>query len=368
MTPNVAQPIDVDSSVPIELSQVAEKVRSGGDVPQASVRTLLSWFNAQRRGTYVVQKIAAQLVQLGMKTDPDFDSAWIDSEVSFVPRVEGVGSASSDRASEDASEEPCGSGRGSDATMQFVEAERTDPTYRIGRLKAANGGVVSVGPNSGISEATAIMLANEFSQLPVMQGSREVKGVVSWQSLGARLALGLSCDEVRQCMSAPNIIDYERSIFEAIHGIARVGYVLVQKSDRLISGIITSADLGFEFQLLAEPFLLLGEIEKHIRKLISGKFTIIDLKTVKDPVDPGREVEGLESLTLGEYMRLLQNPVNWDKLNLRIDRATFIKQFESVCKIRNRVMHFDKDSGTDDLLTLRQFARFMQLLGELGAV
>ena len=33
------------------------------------------------------------------------------------------------------------------------------------------------------------MLSNDFSQLPVMTGPRELKGIVSWKSIGSRLAL-----------------------------------------------------------------------------------------------------------------------------------------------------------------------------------
>jgi hypothetical protein len=46
---------------------------------------------------------------------------------------------------------------------------------------------------------------------------------------------------------------------------------LVQAPDRTICGIVTAADFSEQFRILAEPFVLIGEIENNIRKLIHGK-------------------------------------------------------------------------------------------------
>jgi hypothetical protein len=70
---------------------------------------------------------------------------------------------------------------------------------------------------------------------------------------------------------------------------------------------------------------------------------------------------------MGEYIRLLENPENWGRLTLRIDRASFVDQLQAVRRVRNDIMHFDPDPlGGGDLLKLRQFVVFMQSLRELG--
>ncbi len=211
------------------------------------------------------------------------------------------------------------------------------------------------------------MLANSFSQLAVMTGEREVKGVITWESVGARLALGRTKSEVREFMTSPQIISFDKSLFEAIEIIARHQYVLVQGSDKRISGIVTAADLSRQFQQLTEPFLLLSEIEQHIRKLIVGKFTADELKAACNPDDSERKIENVADLTMGEYIRLLENPTHWERLSLRIDRALLVDQLQSVRRIRNDIMHFDPDPlGPNDLQSLRQFVLFMQSLRELG--
>ena len=41
--------------------------------------------------------------------------------------------------------------------------------------------------------------------------------------------------------------------------------------------------MSLRFQQLAEPFLLLGEIENHIRRLIDGKFSLEDVHVLPRP-------------------------------------------------------------------------------------
>ena len=59
-------------------------------------------------------------------------------------------------------------------------------------------------------------------------------------------------------------------------------------------------------------------------------------------------------------MRLLENPKRWENLALRVDRKTFVEELRKINRIRNDVMHFDPDGvGTEDLTTIRKFARFL---------
>ena len=107
------------------------------------------------------------------------------------------------------------------------------------------------------------MLTQDFSQLPVMTNEREVKGIVSWKTIGSRLALKKECALVRDAMEPAQEIGIEESLFSAIAIIAANDYVLVRALDKKISGIITASDFNVQFQQLAEPFLLVGEIEKN---------------------------------------------------------------------------------------------------------
>jgi hypothetical protein len=210
------------------------------------------------------------------------------------------------------------------------------------------------------------MLQYDFSQLPVMQGEREVKGIVTWKSIGSRLALGVKCGRVADCREDARIVESHRTLFDAIPVIVEHGYVLVRQRDRRITGIVTSSDLSTQFQLLSEPFLLLREIELHIRRVIRGKVLPEELALLETPTAVARKLQSEADLTFGGYVRLCQHPKIWGKLNMKIDSSTLSKLLESVRRIRNDVMHFDPDPMTDhELGVLKQTVRFMQELYEL---
>ena len=238
-----------------------------------------------------------------------------------------------------------------------------DPIYRINRLAAATRKPLSVSPETKLEEAITHMLTNDFSQMPVMTREREVKGIITWASIGSRLAMGKNCSVAREFMEQHHEIRFDASIISAIGIIAEHQYVLVRGHDQKITGIVTASDLSLQFQQLAEPFLLLGEIENHLRQVIGQRFTPTELKSAKDPTDANRAVTSVADLTYGEYQRLLENPDRWEKLNITVDRKTCMEKFENVRRIRNDVMHFDPDGMPEkDLQAIREFARFLQRL------
>lgn len=346
------------SQIPDQLKEVAEQVNHGAQ-RTGTVRTLLSWFGFERRGYYKVRQIRKVLNKLKLETEPDFEETWIDGTVSFIPKSKG-GPKNVPVQTEppENTESLAIAATGTSAPVPCRVTD--DPTSRIGRLPAANRPPLSIAPDAEVAEAITLMLQNDYSQLPVMTGERDVKGMFSWKSLGSRLALGRACGKVREFMETAYDISADASLFEAIQQIVLRECVLVRDNTRRVTGIVTTADLGLQFAQLGEPFLLLGQIENHVRTLIAEKFTKAELAAARDPSDPGREIEDVADLTLGEYVRLLENPTRWKKLGIRVDRKIFIEELKRVLEIRNDVMHFDPDGvASEDLSILRKFARFL---------
>jgi CBS domain-containing protein len=251
-----------------KLEKISTQLKDCVTPQSATVRELLQWFGAKRRGPSTVYTINSALYDNNLRTEPRFQFQYLDGPLEFK-----IGKRQGDvfRFDEDST-----ASTPSAEILPFPSAQGpsgrlivTDPTYRIGRLPSANVVPTSVTPNARLTAAITLMLGNDFSQLPVMIGQRDPKGVISWASIGARLARDRVCTEVRECMEAPRIISSDTSIFDAIGEIVRDQYVLIRDSSNKISGIVTTSDLSNQFRQLTEPFLLLGEIESHIRSIIS---------------------------------------------------------------------------------------------------
>lgn len=287
--------------------------------------------------------------------------AKIDALISFLPKkesddVSAIGEVEGKENSSDYLPDAT-----PEITLVISDGSIADPTSRIGQLESANSPPVSIAPDAKLSEAITLMMIHDFSQLPVMQGDRDVKGVITWETIGKKQFQSNHCQFVRDCMeiTVPEVTA-DSSIFAAIDLIVKHDYTLVRQMDRKISGIVTTSDLSLQFRQLAEPFLLVGEIENQIRRLMDGKYTVDQLKSALDPED-NREINSISDLTFGEYLRILENPERWEALLIPIDRKIFVKHLDEIRQLRNDVMHFDPDPFEKEELTkLRAFANFMR--------
>ena len=352
-----------------QLDEINEQLNEGQEPTPVTVRTFLSWFNAYRRGWYVVQDINEWLEYYEIETQPYFDSVYIDSLIYFK------------RKRSTATEETSTSSTSTTTTTTAMpdnailpdgddSLNLDDPTYRIAKLEAANKDLISVHPDSDLAEAITKMMTYDFSQLPVMQQpKRGLKGVISWRSIGANYFVGRQSTKVRDLMESNYpIVPSETSLFKALPMIIEHDYVLVENSAKEISGIVTASDLSLQFKQLTEPFLIVSEIENHIRVLLS-KLPQEDIENAKDEKDTDRVIKGVADLTFGEYLRLFQNPSTWAKLLLPIDRKTYCEHLEKIRDIRNNIMHFDPDGLDEESIeTLRRFARLLQTLKSIKAI
>ena len=329
------------------LSEIAENMKDAVEnglaptLEELTVRDFLGRYDYARRGVNIVSRIRNDLEELELRTNPDFEVAYIDSFISIE-----LDSVVPDSPS---------------------SGEPDSPIHRIGTLEAANRKPMSVKPDDPLSRATTIMQLHDYAQLPIMTNDREVKGMISWQSIGTRLSLGQQCDYVRDCMESAKEISFNTPLFNAIKEIVEHGYVLVRREDKVITGIVTAGDISNQFMQLAGPFLLVGEIESHLRRLVHGKFTVEQMQNASPAGQ--QDINGIADMTLGGYCRLLANEEHWDQLELSIDRKEFIEHLNAVREIRNDVMHFDPDGlSPKDIKKLQDVARFFASLVRIGAI
>lgn len=339
-----------------ELQSIAEDLQAGRAVEPVTVRTFLWWFAAQRRGPNIVRRIRQELDEAGLVTVPDFESRWVDAPIDFA------------LSSETVPEPQQATTPNTDDIIPTDSAWVTrDATYRISKLAAANQEVIRVSPDGTLAEAITLLLARDFSQIPIMTSDRDVKGMISWRSIGSRLALGKTVASARDCMEPHHEVRSSVSIFDAIPIITRHDYVLVRGEQNKITGIVTSSDLSRQFHALSEPFLLLGEIENLVRNMIGENFPAQELAAALDPGGPTRPISSVDDLTFGEYIRLLQQPERWAQLGLAIDRVMFCKDLDVIREIRNDITHFDPDGITDEELErLRDFKSLLETLENIS--
>ena len=255
-------------------SMVQERTQGVASKPLSlTVSAFMAQFGYERRGSWICGYIRKALDEAGLETVPDFEIPWRGSQISIVLHQRDPDN---------------------DSTVHAADA-----TQRIGALDAAhiNEGnesrLATVPPDKLLSAATTIMQLRDFSQLPVMPNNnkRDVKGIITWQSIGSRLALGRECRFVQDCMDETvQILPIDTPLFDALGTIVKHGYALIRGADNTISGIVTASDLASQFENLTGPFVLTGEIEGHLRRLVHGKFTVDQLREACAGFEGGVEI------------------------------------------------------------------------------
>ncbi len=176
--------------VPEKLQTIAQEVRNTGEPHTVTVRELLRFFNAERRGHLVVRMIRDGLTEAGVRTEPDFEGEFIGNEIDIVAVSPDESGPPAGRE-EPPAEEGLGSGGG-------IE----DPGLTVGQLPTANkpNDLVKISRDKTVAEAATLMLAYDYSQLPVMQNDRDIDGMISWRSIGRARAKRAACEYVRDCL------------------------------------------------------------------------------------------------------------------------------------------------------------------------
>lgn len=313
------------------LHEARQRVASGEAV-SVKIRALVQKAGAERRGSRVIDKIQTGLDRQGLTIEGAFASDWIDNRV----------------------------------TLRLVETPGTaEPESRlvVSTLESANRAVASVDRNDSLERARAIMLSQNYSQLAVLSGGpRNIVGAISWESM-ALTGLSRPDFSLRDAVRPADTVKPTDDLVAHVPKIVEEGFVFVVAKEGTLAGIITTADLSARFLTLAEPFFILGEIERRLRRVVSAVFTREEIAASRDPGDSSREVTGASDLTLGELRRLLEAPDRWQKLSWPVDRAVFGEALTDVNVIRNEVMHFNPDplSG-EQLNVLRNFVRSLGVL------
>jgi CBS domain pair protein len=238
-----------------------------------------------------------------------------------------------------------------------------DPIKRVRVLEAANRVPKYVSNSDSLKTAITIMQMNKFSQLPVTNnGERGVIGYISWETISEAWSNGIKSEIVKDYVKEEiQRIKPDTPLLDAIKTIYEYDFAVVIGKDKSLQGIITTADISFEFLSNTKPFLLLEEIEKSIRVLLDGAFLVEDIKKICANAE--KEITSIDDLSFGDYKRIIENPNLWGKLKIHADKKMLTDRLDEIRKIRNEIMHFAPD-GIDKkaIVVLNDTSKYLATL------
>ncbi|MGW0731624.1 CBS domain-containing protein [Streptomyces sp. NPDC002851] len=318
------------------------------------IRGLLSVWGFRIRDHASVPQIGLDLKNVGLTTVPDFAVGSLDDEVAIVPVVRerdtGAGAGNLSSGTEQKSADDPGVLEDLEESVgMFPQA-----AMRIHDLPCAHR-VTSVGPDDPLPPAMGRMVEHGYSQLPVIDVSGTLHGVITWASIAHMHATGRKPCLTSAISSEYEIVNASAHLLPVLPLIRAHEFVLVRAADGRVSGIVTSADLAGEFGTVARPFFTLGEIERRLRRCLGRVYGEADVQKVH------KKRRSVDEMMFGEYIRLLDNEERWRKLGWPgVDRDHFIGLLSRVKDVRNTVMHFNAPSLRPEQLDLLD--RFVGML------
>lgn len=351
------------------LKEIKKKLEAGQRQWKRGDKILAAYGYVRRRQTFVDQ-INADLEALGLEAVPPITTD-LDLAGYTIFRAKGESSpedveVAGESAAAEASAIPA-------EVVAEEKAERAEPpkvdvanpadlSLRVRNLECAEAAPVWITPDATVNAALTEMQLKDFSQLVVATklNKSHVKGVISYKSIARASLLG-EPKLVKDCVDAtvPRV-DEDEPLLDVVAHFKRHDIVLVFDSDNILSFVVTPADISSEFRNMAGPFLIIGEIEEHLRWLLERRPSLASVIAERLPSPPAAGSSGVSELTMGDVQWILQNPEHWATVGLKHDRERFCAELDHVRGLRNTVMHFRDPIAGKDLERLRSFADLLR--------
>jgi predicted transcriptional regulator len=320
----------------IDIEKLASEIKADKKSRQITPRELFNAFNFERRTFRNCEEVDKFLNANSLMVEPHYNDVWIDEMILLKHKP-------------------------------FAKTEiPVDPIRRIKTLDSANTIPLFVNNDASLLEATTIMQSRDFSQLPVLNGSvRNLVGYISWETIAKAKINGVNSDKVKDYMN-PNVatLTPDTPLIKAIEIVKKNDFAVVLAKDKSLYGIVTVNDVTEQFIKETDSFVLLSELECHLRNLLRDIILEEDLKKLCVR-EQGKEVTSIDEMTFGDYVTVFGNEEQWKKLHIAADRKAFLAQLESIRKLRNDVMHF-RPSGLseENKEMLKHFVTYLRELSK----
>ena len=356
-----------------ELQDIAKKLAEKQKVRPMTVRSFLALFGQERRGYKAVRRIRQELRRHKLSTAPDFENENIDNLIAIVVAPAAVpppaGPKGKEAAHKASSPEKPVADTGTLPADEPLPPQPRDALVTIRQGIPSAGKVpASVRPEEPVMKALSRLMSERIELLVVQRGDRaRVEGIFNYASFTHSHMAGKQPKTVGDCTSHEFIeVNEEKPLVDAVRDIMQHGTVVVRSRQNQLCGVVTARDVAPVFVELAEPFLLLSQIENHLRGLLErAKLKKDEYKKLVIESDPDRmaRTEGPDDLTLGELIVAFEQEDLWAKVGLNFDKATLTKVLHGVREIRNKVMHFSPDGlPPEDVSKLKDTRELLEKL------
>ena len=197
----------------------------------------------------------------------------------------------------------------------------------------------------------------------MISGQRTLKGAVTWKSIARARHRNSDATLGDATVDAPQR-SYDTELIDVLADLQSHDFVIVRGPEQNIAGIVTAADVVDAYGALATPFLLIGELDQILRRVLANNVDIEEVGTLCRR-SVGQSIDSFAKLSMGDYETVLNDEAVWKSLGWPFDRKIFIKNLSELREVRNDIMHFNRDAVPDH--TISRLRQMILLLREYAS-
>jgi CBS domain-containing protein len=224
--------------------------------------------------------------------------------------------------------------------------------FPIERLISGRDRPLCIRQDQTVRDALALMVENDYSQLPVLNEKGELIGITSDEIITRRYyhiggTVSLLDLTIDHCLKPAVTLSQDQDIFEALDRLKEVYAVVITEEGKPI-GILTNYDMAHFFRDLTGDLLIVEDIEVSLRQIIQtllrddedmNRALIAEFGVSKDSSEEPRK--SFEHMTFGDLMYFVTNEANWPQFQKVFHhKDMFFQLMDQVRQNRNQLAHF----------------------------
>lgn len=147
--------------------------------------------------------------------------------------------------------------------------------FLVKHLIEGNDRPVATPPDAMVQQALDVMIAHDYSQLPVVDPDARPLGLITRDSILRALSnfgVAIAALYVADALVKPRVYRDDDDLFELLNGLRDDYAVLIVDDDRRLRGIVTSYDTTEYFRRRAQDMMLVEDIETVLKEMIQAVF------------------------------------------------------------------------------------------------
>jgi predicted transcriptional regulator len=237
--------------------------------------------------------------------------------------------------------------------------------HRLNRAIPEDQEVLSIPPDCLAREALQQMEMHAYSQLPIISNGTVI-GMFTLRSFAKEVGAISLADwnsqksapgdlRVDECVESWSFARVQEDISQILDQVRVDGGVLIGSPEQLIA-ILTPDDLTRYLFEVANPFVLVSEIELAVRQLIVMTLDPTELEKIAQKClisaygEASRVPITVEEMTFDNYQKLITYGDAWEKFESVIhgSRTRASSKLKEIASIRNALFHFKRKISLEE--------------------